>query len=246
MPLKEEFEQTGAWLFKWRSYLPVGMLILVILTLFDYHYLGNNLLYHQLWVLFCMAVSYLGLFIRIMTIGHTPEGTSGRNTERQRADALNTTGMYSIVRHPLYLGNFFMAMGIVLFPRLWYVVVIYIFAFWIYYERIMFAEEEFLRRKNGERYETWAARTPAFIPNFSKWTKPSLPFSLKTVLKREYSGFFAVILTLFFLETIGDLFAQGRVIFDTMWIYLLVLGFLVWLVFRTLKRKTRVLDVKGR
>ena len=34
------------------------------------------------------------------------KNTSGRNTHDQVADSLNTSGIYSIVRHPLYVGNF--------------------------------------------------------------------------------------------------------------------------------------------
>ena len=76
----------------------------------------------------------------------------------------------------------------------WWLPVIYVLAFWLYYERIMFAEESFLRQKFGETYQQWAATTPAFLPRFSQWRKPSLPFSWLNVLRREYSGLMIVIL----------------------------------------------------
>ena len=54
-----------------------------------------------------LAVSLLGEAIRIITVGHAPRNTSGRNTtEGQVADVINTSGIYSIIRHPLYVGNF--------------------------------------------------------------------------------------------------------------------------------------------
>ena len=84
----------------------------------------------------------------------------------------------------------------------------FILIFGLYYERIMFAEEEFLRNKFGKQFEEWAENTPAFIPNLSEWKPPSLPFSIRPVLKKEYQGFFAIIAIFTFLEVIGDLFYQ--------------------------------------
>ncbi len=53
----------------------------------------------------CFTVSLKGIMVRIMAIGYIPKGASGRNT-RQKADDLNTTGMYSVARNPLYSGNY--------------------------------------------------------------------------------------------------------------------------------------------
>jgi protein-S-isoprenylcysteine O-methyltransferase Ste14 len=65
-----------------------------------------------LWEAICVAVSLVGLGIRIATVGHAPGGTSGRRTVGgPSALALNTSGMYSVVRHPLYLGNYFQWLG---------------------------------------------------------------------------------------------------------------------------------------
>jgi len=83
----------------------------------------------------------LGLFIRAYAVGHTPANTSGRNTKEQLADELNTTGIYSMVRHPLYLGNFFMWLGAAVLTKNGWFIVAFILLYWIYYERIMFAEE---------------------------------------------------------------------------------------------------------
>jgi len=246
MALREEFEQTGNWLFRWRSYLPLALIGIFLLALREYEYPGHSEKLDAIWEMFCLSVSFFGLFIRIITIGYTPKGTSGRNTKAQVADSLNTTGIYSVVRHPLYLGNFFMVLGITLFAHLWWLTLIYILIFWIYYERIMFAEEYFLRNKYGEKYLKWAEITPAFIPSFKNYNKPSLPFSVKNVLKREYNGFFAVIAALFFLELAGDLFAEHKFEIDSYWMVFLIIGFIVWLSLMFINKKTRLLKVDGR
>jgi protein-S-isoprenylcysteine O-methyltransferase Ste14 len=149
MALKEEFERTGNWLFRWRSYLPLMMIAIFLLALREYEYPGNSENLDHLWEIFCLIVSFIGFGIRVFTVGHTPKGTSGRNTKEQVAETLNTSGIYSVVRNPLYLGNFFMGLGLALFAHLWWLTLIYILVFWLYYERIIFAEEEYLRNKFG-------------------------------------------------------------------------------------------------
>ena len=184
MALREQFESTGNWLFRWRSYLPIALGGIFLLALREYEYPGQNEKLDHLWEVLCLLVSFLGLGIRIFTVGHTPAGTSGRNTKNQIAETLNTTGIYSIVRNPLYLGNFFMGLGIALFAHLWWLTLIYVLVFWLYYERIIFAEEAYLRNKFGNQYLEWANWTPVFIPKFSQYRNANLPFSLRNVLKR--------------------------------------------------------------
>ncbi len=100
-----------------------------------------------------------------LTVGFAPKNTSGRNTAAgQMADELNVTGIYSIVRHPLYVGNFFMWLGPVLFLRSVWFTIVFCLVYWLYYERIMFAEEQFLRRKFGDAYDKWSEKVKAFIP----------------------------------------------------------------------------------
>ena len=106
MSLNNEFEVTGNWLFKHRSFLPliiVPFLFYCLLTPVNNFY--NTLFYAG------FVVSLLGECVRIFTIAFVPAGTSGRNTKQQLATSLNQTGIYSTVRHPLYLGNFFMFLG---------------------------------------------------------------------------------------------------------------------------------------
>lgn len=141
MALREEFEKTGNWLFRWRSYLPLIVIGIFLLSLREYEYPGRSEQLDHIWEAICLIISFVGLGIRFFTIGHTPKGTSGRNTKKQVAETLNTTGIYSIVRNPLYLGNFFMGLGIALFAHLWWLTLIYILLFWLYYERIIFTEE---------------------------------------------------------------------------------------------------------
>ena len=246
MALIEELERSGNWLFRWRSYLPILLIALYLSVLRDYEYPGHSEQLHQVWGVLCLLISAIGLLVRSYTVGHTPAGTSGRNTKRQVAESLNKTGAYSIVRNPLYLGNFIMGLGVSLFAHVWWLVMIYVLVWWIYYERIIFAEEAFLRRKYGEEYLRWAEVTPILIPNFRLFRKSDLRFSMRNVLKREYNGFFAVIVILFVFECVGDYFVKSKLEIDPMWSVLLAGGFAVWIVLLALKRYTSLLDIEGR
>jgi protein-S-isoprenylcysteine O-methyltransferase Ste14 len=231
MPLVDEFQRTGNWLFKRRGTLPlllvVAGLILLFLTDFSLHP-APPAWYKGL----CLAVSFAGLLIRIFTIGHTPKHTSGRNIMKQRANQLNTTGIYSVVRHPLYVGNFFIWLGLAMFlGNVWFAVIACL-VFWLYYERIMFAEEAFLREKFGDDYLTWASRTPSFIPRFRSYVRPDLPFSMKNVFKREYNARTSLM--------------EGKISLAPAWIIFFLAGFLIWLTIRTLEKTTQLFEVEGR
>jgi len=146
----------------------------------------------------------------------------------------------------LYLGNYVIWLGISMFCGIWWLVVIFALAFWLYYERIMFAEEEFLRRKFGEAYVAWAEVTPAFLPRFGRWKRPQLPFSLRTVLRREYPGLFAICASFFALEAYQRVVIQGQWRPNALWTGIFLAGLVVFLALRALKRNTTLLAVEGR
>ncbi len=242
MALSHELERAGNWFFRWRSYLPLLLAVLFLLALGDFTYLTSQNTINRLWELFCLVISSLGLAIRIMTVGYVPRGTSGRNTRRQVADVLNTTGMYSVVRHPLYVGNFIMWLGISLLFHLWWFTLLIALIFWVYYEKIMYAEEEFLKQKFGEQFLTWAEKTPLFIPRFSLWQAPEMQFSFKSALKREYASFFAMIAIFTGLKVLCSLWVDKTFALDSMWTFIFLTSLSFYLIVRFLKKKTHLLD----
>ena len=174
-----------------------------------------------------------GFLIRVNTVGYSSQNTSGRNTKEQVADALNTRGLYSIVRHPLYLGNFFMWFGIAMFTSAIWFMVCFCLLFWIYYERIMFAEEEYLRKKFGEPYLKWAENTPLFIPQFTKWKRPQGSFDYSKVLKNEKSGFLALFSAFFLLEFSFSVFRNHSLNLKEMfWLYAFLFALILYMIIK--------------
>jgi hypothetical protein len=194
----------------------------------------------------CLVIAFVGLGVRAATVGFVPARTSGRNTATQVADALNTTGMYSVVRHPLYLGNAITLLGVTMLFACWWLVLIVLLAFGLYYERIMLAEEDFLRRQFGESFEAWAARVPAVIPNPRGWQRPALPFSLRTVIRREYHGAVGILATFAVMHYLGDLAIARQLNPDPRAVGYAIVAALVFSVCRYLKKRTGVLRVQGR
>ena len=240
MALIEEFDKIGNTLFNKRSYLPVFLYILTTIAIyFDRTvFIEPNNIYYAI---VCILISFFGLYIRIITIGKAQKGTSGRNVNGQVADALNTIGIYSTVRHPLYLGNFFMWMGIVLFTANFWLIITIALMFWIDYERIMFAEESFLRKKFSTKYTNWAVNTPAFIPSFKNYKKNNAEFNFKDVIRREFYGFTAVAVSFAYLDFIRNYFNLNKFMINDIWLYFLTFSIVLFIVLRFLKKNTKIL-----
>ncbi|MFO7756043.1 MAG: isoprenylcysteine carboxylmethyltransferase family protein [Bacteroidales bacterium] len=244
MALVHEFERSGNWLFKRRGWLPLFIFIpsLVYIMLNP----KPSLEYSPVAEIAFLAVSLLGQIIRAVTVGRTPKNTSGRNINGQVAEKLNTRGIYSLLRHPLYLGNFFMWLGPVLFLRSVWIIIIFCLAYWLYYERIMFAEEQFLRRKFSESYDRWAEMVKSFIPSFRNYTSSDLTFSFRNVLKREYNGFGAIFIVFALLDISRNYSLDGEISINLLWAVLLIFGLVSWLILRIIKKHTTWLNVEGR
>jgi protein-S-isoprenylcysteine O-methyltransferase Ste14 len=245
MALREELRTSGDWLFRRRSHLPLLLFLALIPVMAQSHMAAYGRQAELSWEGLCLLIALLGEGIRIATVGFVPAGTSGGNVARQRADRLNTTGMYSLVRHPLYLGNFLMWMGVAMTPQNGWFVLVVALGFWLYYERIMFAEEEFLRERHGDEYLEWAGSTPAFLPRLRNWRAPELSFSLKFVLRREHSSVMSLITSFAVLDLLDHFAITGALDMDPVWMSIFVAGMVGSLVLVMLKR-LRKLRVEGR
>ena len=242
MPLREELRVQGDFLFKNRSFLPV-LIIIPGLIVFIMGIPNFDESFSFQWELICLAIALIGLFIRFIAIGYSADNTSGRNTsEGQIADHINTTGPYSAVRHPLYLGNYFMWLGIACLTRNFWFVAAFTFVYWLYYERIMYAEEEYLRDKYGDRYADWASKVPAFIPKLGQWKKSHLSFSWIKIIRQEKAGILNLFLVIFIFKLLEAYFRHNDLMqVSRPWFYMLC-GSLLWYVLVKVIQKMGLLN----
>ena len=89
-------------------------------------------------------------------------------------------------------------------------------------------------------------RAPAFIPDFSKFVASSVPFSIITVLRREYSGVFATVVGFVFVDVLRDYSVRHEYTPNINNAYILGITAAITLLLRTLKHSTKLLSEEGR
>lgn len=99
----------------------------------------------------CVAV--LGVLLRLWAAGHV-----------RKSRNLATRGPYAFVRHPQYLANSLIAVGISTASGHAWAVLIWGLIFWLCYLPAIEREDDKLHRRFGEDWEKWAAHTPAVLP----------------------------------------------------------------------------------
>jgi len=243
MKLADHWSRSGGFLFRWRSYLPLALLPLFVLSLRDASYPLGSHGWDQVRELGCLLVSLAGLAVRACTIGTAPDGTSERSTVDPRASELNTVGIYSVVRHPLYIGNTLVALGLALVPGPWYLPVIVALASLIYHERIAAHEEAFLEATFGDIFRDWADRVPAMIPDFRRFRPSPGPFSWKRVLGREFHGLFVIGAGFFVLDLLQDRAVTGVWRLDPVWTWFCLTTAVAFMILAALKKLTTIFEV---
>jgi len=110
----------------------------------------------------------------------------------------------------------------------------------------MFAEERFLERKFGQDYVDWSMKVPPFWPSMKNYIRTEIPFSMKTILRREYSGISATIIGFVFVAFLRNWFIKGEPEFLLSHGIVLAVALLISLVLRTLKHNTKLLFEEDR
>ena len=142
-----------------------------------------------------IALAALGLWIRARAAGFI-------HKDRE----LTTTGPYAHTRNPLYLGTFFLGLGVtVAGGRELFVVLFMIFFVWIY-SRTMQAEAELLTELFGDAYRDYARRVPLLIPRLKPYqavpqgAQAAEPFSFERWRRnREYEALLGAVAGFAFL-----------------------------------------------
>ena len=233
--LDEYLRKVGNIFFRWRSYIPLILIPLLILELHDLQRTFTNPYIEIIYQALCLVISFTGELVRILTIGFVPSGTSGRNTKAQRATTLNSTGIYSVTRNPLYLGNYLMILGISLFSRSWEIVFINSILFLIFYVPIILTEENFLLGKFGNVYSEYASKAPCFFPRFHLWTSAENNWNWGMVIRREYSSIFSLSLSFVFVAHLRLYVINKEMIFSISWLVFGGVFLSIWVIVRILR-----------
>ena len=92
----------------------------------------------------------------------------------QRGNALAVTGPYGRIRHPQYVAFVLILFGFLLqWPTLLTLLMFPILL--LMYGRLAVTEDADMRKKFGAEFDTYAARTPRFIPRLGASSQPKQP-----------------------------------------------------------------------
>lgn len=169
----------GKFLFRYRSFFPVPYFLFLLISIE----------FTSLSFFLGSFIVLLGLLIRFFSQGFAADWMRGSKVE---ASYMLDEGTYSIMRNPLYVGNFFIGFGFTLASNFFLVFLlpIYSLVFFVYYYFIVKEEENYLENKFGERYIKYRENTPAILPNFSRWEMGR--FLRKKAFLMEFSTYLTV------------------------------------------------------
>ncbi|HYZ89593.1 MAG TPA: isoprenylcysteine carboxylmethyltransferase family protein [Myxococcales bacterium] len=180
-------ERLGEFLFRWRSFTPVPVLLAAIPLLLRSRGGGG-----AVWTALGIASCAAGQALRAWVLGEVPDGTSGQN-QRLIATGLNTTGPYARTRNPLYLGNFLITLGLCLAAHDVALLLLVGVLFAVQYRAIVAAEERFLHERFGSQFDEYRLRVPRFWPRLGvrDAADSAQPWSWRRALRKEHNPFAA-------------------------------------------------------
>ena len=145
-----------------------------------------------------------GEFLRIWAVGYAGASTRARTLGAARD--LVTTGPYSYVRNPLYLGNFLLSFGVCLLSNVYWLVAVLVIGYFCQYLPIIALEETYLLESCGSIYQAYREQVPRFLPQFRPYLHPSdHDFSFARAIKSEKRTLTAIVCV------IGLIFARQAI-----------------------------------
>lgn len=134
-----------------------------------------------------------GLLIRIWANGYAI-----------KSEKLTTSGPYAFVRHPLYLGTMFLAIGFIIMLKLYYAGILFFIVIASVYYKTIKKEEVMLEQKFKDLYVNYKKKVPALMPTIFPYREgEKWPFSIERLIRsQEYKLFIwmIVLVIIFYLK----------------------------------------------
>jgi protein-S-isoprenylcysteine O-methyltransferase Ste14 len=90
----------------------------------------------------------------------------------KKEEELTTSGPYRYTRNPLYLGNLFIGVGIVVASRSWWALTIFLVYFLLFYPVAVIDERRKMARLFPEDYGAYSQKVPLFFPTLRPKLSP--------------------------------------------------------------------------
>jgi len=229
------FTSLGGTLFKIRSYtlVPVAIALLILPW-----FLSPDPKSAYPWMI-GLGVGFLaiGTFIRFHVSGRSPRGTSTRGKTIGAAQ-LVTCGCYAYSRNPLYVANALLWFGIASLTGIPLLLIPVFLILVVQYYAIVLAEEEYLREKFGEEFETYCRNVPRFLPRLRPWSGRSEPFvfTWKRAIFKEHDTLYGTLACATMVVTPVFFSEPSRAVLIA-WFGCFAALTIVWRIVKTLKRQ---------
>ena len=144
------------------------------------------------------------------------------------------------------MANYIIWIGLSAYSLSYILCVIVTLLFIIHYERVIMAEEEFLLQKFKEEYVVFCKETPAFFPNLENYKKLKHEFSIKKVLRQEYSSTLSVIVTFIYIDILMHYLFHlnpfGENWYWQTYIYILLISLIIAILLKIIRMKSDLLE----
>jgi len=187
----------GEWVFRQRSWTPIPfMLVLALLSFRE----SRDVV---CWVPgLVLLVCGEGLRVWGVAVVGKESRTRGSGVGR-----LAMHGPYAYVRNPLYLGNFFLTLGVTFLSKLLWLIPVVVGLFVVQYVPIVLWEESVLAKKFGPQYAAYCQQVPRWLPRWRRQTpgSASIPYQWRPAFWSERSTFGILVLLVLVMIAKEDL-----------------------------------------
>jgi len=131
------------------------------------------------------ALDFLGFIILLTGIILRMSARGHKKAHSQESEKLVTTGPYTFVRNPMYLGSFLMGAGFILMVWPWWSLPLFAILFYARFTRQIIKEEAHLLKIGGEGYARYCRRVQRIFPSLRHLPQARLRRVIK--LKEAFS-----------------------------------------------------------
>lgn len=141
----------------------------------------------------------LGELIRLYASGYL----------EKKGKELAVSGPFAYVRNPLYIGNFFLGIGVIIMANNIWMVPLFLIGFHFVYAGTIRKEEQTLLEFFGQPYADYAARVPRLIPSLKPYPQAQpQKFKASLLIKhREYitvAGIIMMVCGFYIIEELNE------------------------------------------
>jgi protein-S-isoprenylcysteine O-methyltransferase Ste14 len=235
--------ELGNFSFKYRGYmLPVAVILLVIPSphFFDDPAVAG---------LIGFLVAVVGQAARVCTIGLAYIIRGGKD-HKVYAEELVTSGLYSHVRNPMYVGNFFLVIGLAIASNSWVFALVGVPLSLGMHKAIVAAEENFLRNKFGAQFDAYSASVPRWVPRLRGLarTVSGMHFEWRRVVEKEYAAafdWFSAVAVVVLLNLWRSDLLDDREGLTAAMVVVIALRIVLWFAARQMKRTSSAAAAKA-